>query len=295
MFQKQIMMRRVIYSLIPIYLFAIYLYGVRLLWLSVFVFGAGIFTEWIMEKRRNKKVSEAVLVTCLLIVLSLPPQTPWWIAVIGTVFGVLIGKEVYGGFGRNIFNPAITARIFIYITFANIMTSGWIKPGGFGVDTISTATPLEMLRAGEHLSNFNLFFGLRAGSFGESSILLILIAAVYLIWTKTASWRIMLSTFGSAAILTSALYLAGIDSAMPPIQALMSGSLIFVTVFMATDPVSAPKKHSSQWVYGIIIGVTSILVRTFSLFSEGTSFGVLMGNTFASLLDQINFKKKVKS
>jgi Na+-transporting NADH:ubiquinone oxidoreductase subunit B len=294
-FQKQIMMRRVIYSLIPIYLFAIYLYGIRLLWLSAFVFGAGIFTEWIMEKRRNKKVSEAVLVTCFLIVLSLPPLTPWWIAVIGTVFGVLFGKEVYGGFGRNIFNPAITARIFIYITFANVMASGWIKPGNFGVDAVTSATPLSLLRTGEQVSNMDLFFGIRAGSFGESSILLIALAAIYLIWTKTASWRIILSTFLSAAVLTGALYWAGVDSALPPIQALMSGSLIFVTVFMATDPVSAPKKSSSQWFYGMIIGVTTVLVRTFSLFPEGTSFGVLMGNTFASLLDQINLKKKVKS
>lgn len=295
MFQKQIMMRRVIYSLIPIYLFAIYLYGVRLLWLSIFVFGAGIITEWIMEKRRNKKVSEAVLVTNMLLVLSLPPQTPWWVAVIGTVFGVLIGKEVYGGFGRNIFNPAITGRIFIYITFANLMTTGWIEPGNFGIDAVSSATPLALLRAGEEVSNLDLFLGFRAGSFGESSILLIALAAVYLIWTKTASWRIILSTFLTTAVLTGALYWGGVDSALPPVKALMSGSLIFVTVFMATDPVSAPKKSSSQWFYGMIIGVTTVLVRTFSLFPEGTSFGVLMGNTFASLLDQIKLKKKVKS
>jgi Na+-transporting NADH:ubiquinone oxidoreductase subunit B len=248
-----------------------------------------------MEKRKNKKVSEAVLVTCFLIVLSLPPLTPWWIAVIGTVFGVLFGKEVYGGFGRNIFNPAITARIFIYITFANVMTTGWIEPGNFGVDAVTAATPLTLLRSGETLSSLDLFFGIRAGSFGESSVLLIILAAIYLIWTKTANWRIILSTFLSAAALTGALYWAGIDNALPPVQAIMSGSLLFVTVFMATDPVSAPKKATSQWFYGIIIGVTTILVRTFSLFPEGTSFGVLMGNTFASLLDQIKLKKKVKS
>jgi Na+-transporting NADH:ubiquinone oxidoreductase subunit B len=175
------------------------------------------------------------------------------------------------------------------------MTTGWIEPGNFGVDAVTAATPLALLRSGEQLSNLDLFFGIRAGSFGESSILLIIFAAIYLIWTKTASWRIILSTFLSAATLTGVLYWAGIDKALPPVQAIMSGSLIFVTVFMATDPVSAPKKASSQWFYGIIIGITTILVRTFSLFPEGTSFGVLMGNTFASLLDQIKLKKKVKS
>ena len=289
MFQKQDMMRRVLVALIPIYLFSIYLYGLRLLILGVIVFFVGISIEYFFEKSRKKKVSEAVLVTCSLFLLSLPSQTPWWIAIVGIVFSVLIGKEIYGGFGRNIFNPAISGRLFIYITFPNQMQSGFLTPGGFGLnaDAITTATPLGLLRQGESIDYLMYLLGFRPGSMGESSILLIIVAAVYLIATKTASWRIILSTLSSAVLLAFSLSLFGVAQALPPLASLLSGSILFVTVFYATDPVSAPKKKGAQWFYGVIIGSTAILIRTFSLFPEGTSFGILLGNTFASLLDNL--------
>ncbi|KUK80595.1 MAG: NQR2 and RnfD family protein, partial [Petrotoga mobilis] len=155
-FQKQVMMRKVLYSLIPIYAFAFYMYGWRLIFLSIFVYGFGILTEYIMERRQKRKVTDAVLVSCTLFVLSLPPATPWWIASIGIIFGVLFAKEVYGGFGRNVFNPAIAGRLFIYITFPNIMTQSWLQPGNFGratSDILTSATPLQVLANGE---NFGL-------------------------------------------------------------------------------------------------------------------------------------------
>ncbi|TDX16210.1 RnfABCDGE-type electron transport complex D subunit [Petrotoga sibirica] len=297
-FQKQVMMRKVLYSLIPIYTFAFYMYGWRLIFLSIFVYGFGILTEYIMERRQKRKVTEAVLVSCTLFVLSLPPATPWWIASIGIIFGVLFAKEVYGGFGRNVFNPAIAGRLFIYITFPNIMTQSWLQPGNFGratSDILTSATPLQVLANGENFGLFELFFGLRSGSMGEGPIFLILIAAIYLIATKTASWKIMLSTFLSASLLTIFFSLMGLQNAFYPLEFLLSGSFMFVTVFMATDPVTAPKNETSKWFYGIIIGVTAIFIRTFSLFPEGTSFGVLMGNTFAALLDIAFTRKKVKA
>ncbi len=287
-FQKQPLMRKVLYSLVPIFVFSFYLYGLRVLWLGLFVFSAGILTEYVMEKQKNKPVSEAVLVTCSLLLLSLPPLTPWWVAVIGTSFGVFIAKEVYGGFGRNIFNPAIAGRLFIYISFPTFMTTQWLLPR---TDTLTSATPLDLLRTGQNMDLKNLLLGIRPGAIGESSILLIVIAAVYLIFTKTASFRIIVSTFLSAAALTFLLDLLKAGPSSLPM--LLSGSLFFVTVFMATDPVSAPKRKEAQWIYGVIIGVCTVLIRTFSLFSEGTSFGVLIGNTFASLLDEI-LPKKVK-
>ncbi len=288
-FQKQAMMRRVLLSLIPIYILALYLYGWRLLLLAGIIFPFGIAVEFIFEKRKGKKISEAVLVSCSLFLLSLPAHTPWWIALLGIIFGILIGKEVYGGFGRNIFNPAVSGRLFVYIAFPNSLQSGFLTPGKFGIgtDTLSGATPLAILREGESIDRLMSFLGIRPGAMGESSIVLILIAAVFLMATKTAGWRIILSTFVSAVLLTTLLNLAGIDGAFFPPDALLSGSILFVCVFIATDPVSAPKKKGAHWFYGLIIGATAILVRTFSLFPEGTSFGVLIGNTFASLLDQL--------
>ena len=293
MFQKQVIMRRVLLSLIPIYLLAIYLYGWRVLFLGAIVFTAGVASEYVFERYRKKKVSEAVLVTCSLFLLSIPAHTPWWIAVLGILFSVTIGKAVFGGFGRNIFNPAITGRLFIYISFPNQLQSGYLTVGNFGIgaDAITSATQLGLIRTGESIDLFRAFIGLRVGAMGESSILLIILAAIFLMATKTANWRIILSTITSAVGLTLVFYLAGFDRALPFLPAILSGSIVFTSVFIVTDPVSAPKKKGSQWVYGFLIGSTAVLIRTFSLFPEGTSFAVLLGNTFASLIDELFTRK----
>ena len=286
--QKQPMMRKVIYSLIPIYVFSFYLYGLNLLLLTVLVFTAGFFTEFIVERTREKKVSEALFVTCMLYLLSLPAKTPWWIAVIGIVFGVLFGKEVFGGFGKNIFNPAIVGRLFVYISFPNNIKGFADIPGmALNFDSTTAATPLEIIRNGGSIDVLKLLFGWHPSSMGEGCIMLIILAGVYLIFTKTANWYIIVSTLISAIMLSFGLDLLNIPKALPALPSLLSGSFFFVAVFMATDPISAPKKNLSRIFYGIIIGSVTILVRTYSLFPEGTSFGVLIGNTFASLLDEI--------
>ena len=390
MFQKQAVMRRVLYSLMPIYAWSLFLFGWRVLALSVVVFGLGILSEFMMEKSRNKKVSEAVLVTCALLTLSLPPGVPLWIAAIAAVFAVVMGKGVYGGFGRNIFNPAITGRIFTYISFPLLMQTTWMIPGGFGtlginsdarpstpleavfvilivlavfsvvvknfekksvvlwtifgalvitpilyvassygglmgieIDAVTTVTPLQIYRGatGEGVPEqfaylrdntlLNLFLGRRSGSMGETSILLISLAGLYLIVTKTANWRMIFSTLLAAALLTGSFYFTGVLTRLSPAMSpegktlaeglliitkmMFSGSLMFVAVFMSTDPISAPNKPAAQFIYGFIIGVVTVLVRTFSGFPEGTSFGILMANTFASLLDEVMPAPKKKA
>lgn len=300
MFQKQKMMRKVLYSLIPIFLFSIYLYGWRTLAIGAVVFSAGILTEYLFMKQRKKKVSEAVLVSCALYTLSMPPKVPLWIAVAGIVFGILFGKCIYGGFGRNVFNPAITGRLFVYITFPLVMTRGWMTPGAFGtlgVDAMTSATPLEVIRSGNISPLIHLVTGLRMGSLGESAIILILVAAVYLLVTKTASWRSLSATLVSFLLLQSVLFYWGVINTTP-LESLLSGSVLFIAVFMVTDPISSPKKNMALLLYGIIIGISLALIRDFSLFPEGSSFAILMGNTFAPLLDdlaaKVGIRKKVK-
>lgn len=293
-FQKQPMMLKMLYALTPILLFSIFAYGLRVIWLGFWVFLTAILVEYLFEKRRNKPVSQAVLVTAMLFLLSLPPSVPFWVAVIGIAFGIAFGKEVYGGFGRNVFNPAIVGRLFIYITFPLYMTTGWLKPSLFGLDATTSATPLQILRNGEGVNMWNLLLGWRAGSLGEAPVFLILLAAIYLIWTKTANWRLMVSTYGSAVLLTFLLDVFNVAKALPILPAIVSGSLLFVTVFMATEPITAPKKIKSMWIYGIIIGFSGVIIRTFSLFSEGWSFAILIGNMFAPLLDEIIKDKKTK-
>jgi Na+-transporting NADH:ubiquinone oxidoreductase subunit B len=248
-FQKQLIMRRVLYALIPLFLFAVYLYGWRVPVLTAMVFILGVLTEYLMLRgslavkkkdgtKTKKKISEAVLVTCALYSLALPPAVPLWIAGVGIVFAVFMGKMVFGGFGRNVFNPAITGRLFIYITFPTVLAVSWMSPGNFGIDAVigsateysadavSAATPLAVLRAGELPDILELLFGLHAGAIGESSSVLILLAAVYLIATKTANWKIMLSTIVSAGVF-STIFFFSVLSSLPPHYALLSLVSIF--------------------------------------------------------------------
>lgn len=408
MFIKQDPMRRVLYSLVPIFIWSAYLYGWRVVALTAFVYMLGIIAEYVFEKGKNKKVSEAVLVTCGLYALALPPAVPFWAAGVGILFAVIFGKEVYGGFGRNVYNPAITGRTFAYISFPLMLQTTWMIPGNFGlngmnrliqgstaleavfmlvlvaviywiitksqgktrlvittaaiavaltvafyvtvayafpydpkvhnrialndVDVVAMATPIEIFRGMAQQNNWHqtvnifgwnvnleennplaLFFGVRVGSSGESAIFLIILAGLYLLWTKTANWRPMLWTILSAAGLTVIFYYTGLmDHRFPVFAAhrtggdgtqqlldilgfLMAGSLMYAAVFMSTDPVSSPKKNWSQHLYGIIIGGLTVTIRVFAGFSEGVSFAILTANTFASLIDEIMPANKKKA
>jgi len=293
MFQKQAVMRKVLISLAPLLVFSIFLYGFKSIGIIVVTFTLGVFTEWLFVRKTKKKISEAVLVSCSLYALSMPPLVPLWIVGIGIIFGICFGKMVYGGFGRNIFNPAIVGRLFIYISFPNTVNR-WIAPRS--LDGFAGATPLVMLKNGDFPSLLNLFTGFKSGSIGEGSIILILIAFIYLLYTKTASYKSSISTIVGFLVMQSILYFFNLGGASP-IYSLFSGSILFVAVFMVTDPVSSPKKNNSLILYGLLIGICTSLIRTYSLFSEGTSYAILLGNMFAPLFDETigNLKLKLKS
>ncbi|MHB8962410.1 MAG: RnfABCDGE type electron transport complex subunit D [Saccharofermentanales bacterium] len=299
LFMKQKMMTKVLISLAPILLFSIWLFGLRTLLLLAVVTVTGILSEYGILRMINgdkTKVSEAVLVSCVLFTLTLPPSTPVWVAMVGIAFGVIFGKCVFGGFGRNIFNPALVGRCLIYVSFPAYMTVSWSKPfagfpGGLlrydgGIDAMTAATPmLQLNNTGAATSYLSLFFGNTAGSLGETSALLILAAAVYLIITKTASWRIMVSCLVSFSALNAILYWIGTGKA-DPLFAVLSGGFLFATVFMATDPVSAPQNETAKVIYGLLIGILAVVIRTFSIFTEGIMFAILIANTFAPLIDR---------
>ncbi|SHJ29669.1 Na+-transporting NADH:ubiquinone oxidoreductase subunit B [Geosporobacter subterraneus DSM 17957] len=310
LFMKQKLMRKVIISLLPICLASVYFFGLRALALMMWVTVLGTLTEWFFEKRNKKPISEAVIVTCMLYTLTLPPVTPFWVAGIGIIFGVIFGKEVFGGFGKNIFNPALVARCFVYVNFPTPLTMYWSKPasefpGGFGlwltetVDVLSQATPMLIFRdSGQTTSYLNLFLGNVAGSLGETSALLILISAIYLIYTKSASWQTMTAVLLGYLTMSSSLFLMGSATVPHPLFGLLSGGLLFGTVFMATDPISSPMTVEGKWIYGILIGMTTVIIRGYALFAGGIMFAILIGNTFAPLIDEAvkaykNHRKKV--
>jgi Na+-transporting NADH:ubiquinone oxidoreductase subunit B len=293
------MMRKVLYSLVPIVLFATYLFGLRVLALLAVVCAVGVAVEYLILRYINgkdAKVSEAVFVSCVLFTMTLPPAIPFWIAAVGIAFGVFFAKGVFGGFGKNIFNPALAARCFIYVSFPVAMTTEWTTPftafpGGLlrftpGIDALTAATPMGVLKAtGEHAGYAALFFGTIPGSIGETSALLILLAAVYLLVTKTANWRLMLSTLVTFLAVDSVLYFTGVIKA-DPLSALLGGATLFAIVFMVTDPISAPQNNKARFLYGALIAVASIVIRSFSLFAGGFMFAILIGNVFAPLIDQ---------
>lgn len=309
---KQPMMRKVVYSLIPIQLASIYFFGWRSLLLTLVCVTSGVFAEWLFKRTIKKPVTEAVFVSAILYAMTLPPGTPYWIASVGIIFGIIFGKEVFGGFGKNIFNPALVGRAFVYVCFPIPLTVVWHhnlagQNGGLGgflsylapvVDTASTATPMLLFRTDKDYTQLlDLFLGNVTGSMGETSALLILLAGIYLVYTKTAAWENIVSTLIGFIGANTAFYLMGVSSVPHPLYGLLSGGILFGAVFMVTDPISSPKTKEAKWIYGILIGVSTVIIRGFALFAGGIMFAILIGNTFAPLLDEIvkGLKQSAKS
>jgi Na+-transporting NADH:ubiquinone oxidoreductase subunit B len=289
-------MLRVCYALMPLLLVSIYLFGWRTLALTGTVLFFGIITEAIFNYPPGKPVTSAVFVTGLIFTLSLPPTIPFWIAIVGIVVGVAIGKMMFGGFGQNVFNPAMVGRCFIYITFPLRMTNRWSEPiwGGWGgfahwsapLDTVSSATPLVGLRQGGLVAWEDLFLGHTSGSLGETSAVLILIGGIFIIAKKTASWRLSLSCILGGIFSSGILRLTGFENIPSPLATLLAGSFLFGSFFVVTEPVSGAKTKPGQWIYGGMTGALIVVLRGFSNFSEGVMFSVLIMNAFVPILDQ---------
>lgn len=289
-------MLRVCYALIPLVLASIYLFGWRSLALMGTVLFFGIITEALFTYPQGKPVTSAVFVTGLIFTLSLPPTIPFWIAIVGIVAGVAIGKMMFGGFGQNVFNPAMVGRCFIYITFPLQMTNRWAEPiwGGWGgfahwsapLDTVSRATPLVELRQGGLIAWEDLFLGQTSGSLGETSAVLILIGGLFIIARKAASWKLAVSCLLGGIFGSGILQLAGFANIPSPLATLLAGSFLFGSFFVVTEPVSGAKTKSGQWIYGGMTGALIVVLRGFSNFSEGVMFSVLIMNAFVPILDQ---------
>ena len=295
-------MRRVLYALVPLVAASVWFFGWRALVVVAVVNLAAFLTEFAFTRFTKAETTSAVFVTGTLLGLSLPPTIPIWIAVVGAVFGVFFGKMVFGGFGRNVFNPALVGRIFIYVSFAVPMNARWAEPitsstgslafpwgvGGFArwaSDALTGATPLRFLREGKPVDLLPLLWGNVAGSIGETSAVVILLGGLYIIWKKAANWRIVVSECAAFIVLQGIFWLADVRHATDPLTALLSGSVMLGMFFMATDPVSAAQTQGGRWIYGALVGALTVLIRTFSIWPEGTMFAILLGNTFAPITD----------
>lgn len=289
----------------------------------VFVsYAVGFFWETLFASIRKKPISEGFLVTGILFPLTLPPTIPLWQVALGISFGVVIGKEIFGGTGRNIFNPALTARAFLFFAYPSKMSGQavWIavkKTSVYAVDAVTGATPLaitsiappyatiEKTLTGTGYTFSKLFFGTYPGSLGGTSTLCCLIGAIILIGVGIASYRIILGGILGLLATGAFLNLVAAPNSLPwlsinPVYHLVAGGFAFGIVFMATDPVSAPGTKHSKWIYGFFIGMLTVLIRVFNpAYPEGAMMAILFMNLFSPLLDYVEinlgFKKRISN
>src|SRR5690625_4967912 len=265
----------------------------------------GGFWEVLFAVRRGHEVNEGFFVTSVLFALICPPMLPLWMVALGISFGVVIGKEVFGGTGKNFVNPALTARAFLFFAYPASMSGDavWTALDGYsGATALSVAASDGMATLTEQLSWMQAFIGSMPGSIGETSTLAILAGGAVLLWTGIASWRIVAGVMVDMVALATLFNLIGSDTnplfAMPWHWHLVLGGFAFGMMFMATDPVSAAMTDVGKWAFGILIGVMVVLIRVVNpAFPEGMMLAILFANLFAPLIDhfvvQANIKRRL--
>ncbi len=331
------MMRPVLWSCVILTVLGTYFFGWRAFVVVLIANLFGFLTEYYYLKlsKSKEKVNSSVFVSSSLYALTLPPLTPFWVVSLGIIIGILFGKMVFGGFGRNIFNPAIVARIFVYLSFPQWLASStvWTKNlgqywGGFVhwigksiqenlTDGVSRATPVEIMQhtifstdavssATPQISHFNDLFsqinfwdyiiGTVSGSIGSTSLIAIFCIGIYLVWIKkVASKEIVLSAFGIALLTEVVFKVFSLGKALG-IIGILTGALFFGFFLMATDPVTGTQTSKGKWIYGGLIGFLTVFIRSFSSYPEGMMFAILIGNSFAPFIEYlVNSKKKARS
>jgi Na+-translocating ferredoxin:NAD+ oxidoreductase subunit D len=314
-------MRQVIWASLPTTLFGVYLFGwpaFNLLLISIIT---AIAVEAACLKLANKPIKfylndGSAILTAILIALTLPPWAPWWIAVIGVSFALVLGKHIYGGLGQNIFNPAMLARVMLLVAFPLEMTT-WIEPtplfsaqspgfleslaitfGGANtyLDAVSAATVLGIVKTEmtlglvvpEILVEYNYldsFLGWKAGSLGETSALLILLGGIYLVFRGVITWHTPVAMLVTIAILASLFNFLHPERYTDGLFNVLNGGTLLVAFFIATDPVTAPSTAVGRIIFGIGIGLIEFVIRSWGTFPEGVGFAVLLMNAIAPLID----------
>ena len=277
-------------------------------------FAVGGFWEILFAVVRKHPISEGFLVTCALIPLVMPPTIPLWQVAIATTFGIVIGKEIFGGVGMNIFNPALVARAFIFFAYPSQISGDkvWLHADGVsGATALAVPAAVENGNAVDLLMNItqfnyswsNMFWGYIPGSIGETNKLLIILGVLFLVFTKIANWRIIAGALiGLLSTATLTNIMAPLSSntmlTLPPHYHLVMGGFLFGMAFMATEPVTGAHTDKGRWIYGILIGALTVIIRSINpAYPEGTMLAILLMNAFAPLIDyyvvQGNIKRRM--
>ncbi|MBR5833227.1 MAG: NADH:ubiquinone reductase (Na(+)-transporting) subunit B [Bacteroidales bacterium] len=277
---------------------------IKVLPLYIVAYVVGLAIEFVSAQIKGHEVNEGYLVSGMLIPLIVPVDVPLWMLAVAVAFAVIIGKEVFGGTGMNIWNPALLTRAFLFFSYPSKMSGDTVWVSGLGaegaqiVDGFTGATPLanasiEGLQASGY-SVCDMIIGTIPGSVGETSVIAILLGAALLLWTGVASWKIMFSSvLGGLAIGYLGYALGSTD--LPGYYQLIMGGFLFGTVFMATDPVTSAQTEKGKWIYGFLVGALAVVVRIWNPgYPEGMMLAILLMNTFAPLIDHYVIEGSIK-
>ncbi len=304
----------VVIALLPAFAGSIYFFGLRALYLTLIACASAQFSEWLCLWVRRKKITfdGSAILTGILLAFNIPPKSPWWLPAVGSAFAIIIAKQLFGGLGFNILNPALAGRAFLMASWPLIMTKEWmtpLRPAGSTMSglpqmqispkytqIITSATPLKVLKLhsnipaiAKNLNSLNtikaLFIGNVGGSLGETSALLLLIGGLFLIFTKIIDWRIPLGYIGTVFGFTGILYLTGVTKATPLFH-ILSGGLFLGAFFMATDYVTSPVTKKGRWLFAIGCGIITVIIRLWGGYPEGVCYSILLMNCVTPLLDR---------
>lgn len=286
-------------ALAPAVLLGIMQFGMPALFLVITTIVSALICEVISLKLNSRAEGEindgAAILTALILAMSLPPHAPLWIGALGAAFAIFFGKQVYGGLGQNLFNPAMLARVVLLISFPVEMTK-WITPSAFydgvwykmGVDGVSGATTLGLTKEGAQTSFHWLshVLGTSTGSLGETSAVLMLVGGIWLIQQQVFSWHVPVATILGCLLPGTAMWFADPSAVPEPLAQLTSGGLLMCAFFIATDPVTTPTSNRGKLIFGAGTGFLIFVIRTFGNFPEGVAFSILIMNAVTPLIDQ---------
>jgi len=285
----------VVISLIPTGAAGVILFGKSALWVIILGVVSALLTEWFLQaitKRRITILDGSAVITGLLLAYNLPAKVPFWLPVVGAAFSIAIGKQVFGGLGQNIFNPALVGRVFLMASWPKYMT-GFTAPLTF--DAVTSATPLAALKEGKALGNLSyldLFLGKRGGCIGEVCILALLLGAIFLLIKGYISWHTPITYIATVGLFTYIFGPRGLFSGDFLLH-ILSGGLILGAFFMATDYATSPSSRKGQIIFGIGCGSLTAIIRLWGRYPEGVSFAILIMNLAVPLINRYTAKERI--
>ena len=294
-------MKLVVLALAPATLFSFYIFGLAAVRVVAVAIGSAVLFEALFQKIAGRRVrigDWSAVLTGLLLALNLPATAPWWMIVVGTFFAIVIAKQLYGGLGYNPFNPALVGRVVLLLSFPVQMTARWVSPSRWGMDAVTTATPLTRLREtlletgsveGFRLTAdqaLDLLIGNRAGCLGETSVILLLIGGIFLIAKKVISWHIPVLFIAGVWLFAGIAHLADPSRFVDPSFHVIAGGLFIGAFYMATDYVTSPLTVRGMLIFGAGCGIITMVIRLFGAYPEGVSFAILLMNAATPLIDR---------